>query len=157
MLTTFCQTLTSMFIKSLGLYEVNEWLQRGPIIHSNFDWIVKFDSYVKQGNRKFHNQIFVQTYFATKENHTILIKSSNNFDQFLCLLWLVFSALILRKILMQRTLNMNDNGVFRSAYNSVVKTQFNKLMWKINAMFYILVPLKSFLIKSVENLNDLWL
>ena len=68
----------------------------------------------------------MQTYFATKENHTILIKSSNNFDQFLCLLWLVFSALILRRILMQCTLNMNDNGVCRFAYKSVVKAQFNK-------------------------------
>ena len=82
----------------------------------------KFNEYVKKEDRKFHNLIFMQTYFATKENHTILIKSSNNFDQFLCLLWLVFSALILRRILMQCTLNMNDNGVCRSAYNSVVKT-----------------------------------
>ena len=68
----------------------------------------------------------MQTYFATKENHTILMKNSNNFDQFLCLLWLVFSALILRKILMQCTLNMNDNGVCRFAYKSVVNAQFNK-------------------------------
>ena len=68
----------------------------------------------------------MQTYFATKENHTILIKSSNNFDQILCLLWLVFSALILRIIFMQCTLNMNDNGVCRFAYKSVVKAQFNK-------------------------------
>ena len=86
----------------------------------------KFDAYVKKEDRKFHNQIFMQTYFATKENHTILIKSSNNFDQFLCLLWLVFSALILRRILMQCTLNMNDNGVCRFAYKSVVNAQFNK-------------------------------
>ena len=53
--------------------------------------------YVKQENRKFHNQIFMQTYFATKENHTILIKSSNNFDQFLCLLWLVFKCINFNK------------------------------------------------------------
>ena len=86
-----------MFFKSLGLYDVNEWLQRGPITNSNFDWVFKFDSYVKQENRKFHNQIFMQTYFATKENHTILIKSSNNFDQFLCLLWLVFKCINFNK------------------------------------------------------------